>query len=83
MCRHGQPAASIGNCVLEVERNAEITSTYVDPDDSADTSRADVLVDPYGLIFDSSTGAAVNGARVRLLECGDGRARRPCSAMTV
>jgi uncharacterized repeat protein (TIGR01451 family) len=59
--------ANAGNCVLEVARNAEITSTYVDPENSADMSRANVLVDPYGLIFDSSTGQPVNGARVRLI----------------
>ncbi|HVF17539.1 MAG TPA: OmpA family protein [Steroidobacteraceae bacterium] len=64
--------ANVGNCVLEVERNAEITTTYVDPEDAADTSRANVLVDPYGLIFDSSTGAPVNGARVRLVNAATG-----------
>jgi uncharacterized repeat protein (TIGR01451 family) len=65
-------AATPGSCVLEVERNAELTTTYVDPDDTADTSRASALVDPYGLIFDSSTGAAVNGARVRLVDALSG-----------
>jgi uncharacterized repeat protein (TIGR01451 family) len=65
-------AANAANCVLEVERNGELTSTYVDPDNSADTSRANVLVDPYGLIFDSSTGAPINGARVRLIDAATG-----------
>lgn len=66
--------ATGANCVLEVERNASITSTYVDPDNSADTSRAQLLVDPYGLIFDSSTGAPVNGARVKLVDSKTGAA---------
>src|SRR5688572_16012108 len=59
--------ATSGNCVLEVARNSEIASLYTDPFDSADASRASALVDPYGLIFDSRTGAPINGARVRLI----------------
>lgn len=65
-------AAVVGNCMLEVERNAEVVSVYTDPTNDADTSSANVLVDPFGLIFDSSTGAAVNGARVRLLNAATG-----------
>jgi uncharacterized repeat protein (TIGR01451 family) len=65
-------AAVAGNCILEVERNADLTSTYIDPDNSADTSRANALVDPYGIIFDSSTGEPVNGARVRLMDAASG-----------
>jgi uncharacterized repeat protein (TIGR01451 family) len=65
-------SVSVGNCVLEVERNGEILSIYTDPRDGADTSRATALVDPYGLVFDSLTGAAVNGARVRLIDAATG-----------
>ncbi len=67
-------AASIvsGNCVLEVERNAEIDSLYVDASDATDTSSASALVDPYGLIFDSRTGTPINGARVRLIDATSG-----------
>ncbi len=61
-------SANAANCMLEVERNAEVSSLYVDPYDSADTSRATAMVDPYGLIFDSMTGAPINGARVRLID---------------
>ena len=64
--------AVVGNCVLEVERNAEINSVYVDPQDARDASRASALVDPFGLVFDSQTGEAVNGARVRLLDAKTG-----------
>ena len=66
-------AVTAGNCVLEVERNAQIrfasTSIAVD---AADTSSASALVDPYGLIFDSRTGAPINGARVRLIDATTG-----------
>jgi len=62
-------ANSVQNdCMLQVERNADIATQYVDPADSQDTSNATALVDPYGLIFDSQTGQPIDGARVRLLD---------------
>ncbi|HEY6641801.1 OmpA family protein [Povalibacter sp.] len=65
-------AASAGNCVLEVARNAALNSFYVDPLDARDVSNASALVDPYGLVFDSATGAPVDGARVRLIDNATG-----------
>ena len=65
-------AVTAGNCVLEVERNAQIDTRYVDAVDSTDTSSASALVDPYGLIFDSRTGTPINGARVRLIDATSG-----------
>jgi uncharacterized repeat protein (TIGR01451 family) len=67
-------AASVASadCALQVERNAELAATYVDPADNTDAAQADALVDPYGLVFDSQTGAAINGARVRLIDVGTG-----------
>ena len=46
----------------------ELDATYVDPTDNTDAAQADALVDPYGLVFDSQTGAPINGARVRLVD---------------
>ena len=60
------------DCALEVERNAQLVATYVDPSDNTDAAQADALVDPYGLVFDSQTGAAINGARVRLIDVTTG-----------
>jgi hypothetical protein len=65
-------AVTAGNCVLEVERNAEIDIRYVDAVDANDTSTASALVDPYGLVFDSRTGTPINGARVRLIDAATG-----------
>ena len=65
-------AVTAGNCVLEVERNAQIQTFYVDAVDAADTSSASALVDPYGLVFDSRTGTPINGARVRLIDAATG-----------
>ena len=60
--------------MLEVERNAQIDSLTSMRLDSTDTSSASALVDPYGLIFDSRTGAPINGARVRLIDATSGSA---------
>ena len=47
-----------------IRRSVRRTSIRLDAVDSASAS---ALIDPYGLVFDSRTGAAVNGARVRLV----------------
>ena len=60
------------DCALQVERNAQLDATYVDPTDNTDAAQADALVDPFGLVFDSQTGAAINGARVRLIDVTTG-----------
>ncbi len=65
-------AVAVGNCVLEVQRDTELVARYADPSDSADAATAAALVDPYGRVFDSQTGAAVNGARVRLVSAASG-----------
>ncbi len=67
-------AFTAGNCVLEVERNAQIQTFYVDAGDAADTSTASALVDPYGVVFDSRSGTPINGARVRLIDAATGMA---------
>ena len=53
--------AGLGRCRLRSRRSSatrELDATYVDPTDSSDAAQADALVDPYGLVFDSQTGAA-------------------------
>jgi uncharacterized repeat protein (TIGR01451 family) len=64
--------ANSGDCVLQVDRDSKLTVKYTDTYHNTDTSQADVLVDPYGLIFDSLTGRPVNGARVRLINVATG-----------
>jgi uncharacterized repeat protein (TIGR01451 family) len=65
-------SAASADCALQVERNAELEATYVDPTDDTDAAKADALVDPYGLVFDSQTGTPINGARVRLVDVATG-----------
>ena len=64
--------AAAADCALQVERNAQIDATYVDPVDNSDAAQADALVDPFGLVFDSQTGVPINGARVRLIHVATG-----------
>ncbi|MEJ0084480.1 MAG: OmpA family protein [Pseudomonadota bacterium] len=66
--------SAASDCALQVERNAQIDATYVDPTDSTDAAQADALVDPYGLVFDSQTGQPIDGARVRLVDNATGLA---------
>jgi len=67
-------STAAADCALQVERNAELDATYVDPTDATDAARADALVDPYGLVFDSQTGEPIDGARVRLVDNNTGLA---------
>ncbi len=62
-----------GDCVLQVARNEKLSVSYTDPLHAGDSSQASALVDPYGMVFDSSTGTAVNGARVRLVNAQTGQ----------
>jgi uncharacterized repeat protein (TIGR01451 family) len=66
--------AAVGDCVLDVQRDGELTASYVDALDSSDAATADALVDPFGIVFDSQTGQPVDGARVRLVGAGSGAA---------
>jgi uncharacterized repeat protein (TIGR01451 family) len=65
-------APTAGDCVLEVERDTELTARYADPQSATDTTSATALVDPFGVLFDSRTGTPVNGARVRLVDATSG-----------
>ncbi|MBC7983960.1 MAG: hypothetical protein H7Y02_08905, partial [Candidatus Obscuribacterales bacterium] len=65
-------AVVVGDCVLQVVRDSQIASRYVDPINAADIANASALVDPFGLVFDSTSGLAVNGAVVSLLNATTG-----------
>ncbi|MDH4164283.1 MAG: OmpA family protein [Nitrospirota bacterium] len=65
-------AAAIGNGVLNVAVETSIVANYIDSADATDTEVTAVLVDPYGMVFNSSTGAPVDGAIVSLLDVNTG-----------
>ena len=71
---HSSAAPANGDCVLQVDRDTRITASYTDIYNNSDTHDVSVLVDPYGLIFNSLTGQPVNGARVRLIDVATGMA---------
>ena len=56
---------------LAVEPECRIEAHYTDVSDGTDVSTAAALVDPYGIVFDSQTGEAIDGATVRILFTDD------------
>ena len=46
-------ATQVGDCVLDVQRDGDLTARYVDTFDATDIATAGALVDPFGLVFDS------------------------------
>ena len=60
-------AANPSNGQLGLQDNDVITADYADVIDGTDTSAASTLVDPFGIVFDSATGALLDGAQVTLV----------------
>ena len=60
------------NCALEVGPNSELTVTYTDLDDQTDTVSTTVLVDPFGVVFDSTTGSPIDNIVVTLIDDATG-----------
>lgn len=65
-------ATGENDCRLTVENHSEITASYTDSFDGTDTAASAVLVDPFGLIFDSQSGAPVSNVTVTLLDAMTG-----------
>jgi uncharacterized repeat protein (TIGR01451 family) len=84
-------AALPGSCVLELARDSSLDVHYVDPRNASDNATAAGLVDPFGVVFDSTTGEPIDGVRVRLLTAAglpaavfgdDGVSRYPSEMIT-
>ncbi len=60
------------DCVLQVAAGFDVSVMYVDPSDPSDISSDSALVDPLGLVFDSTTGQPLNDAIVRLIDVATG-----------
>ncbi|WP_455209540.1 OmpA family protein [Kaarinaea lacus] len=58
---------------LSVNINDTITVSYTDATDSSDSATASVLVDPYGVLFSTSDGTPLDGARVTLVDASTGQ----------
>lgn len=75
--RLGTSAApqSSGNCTLHVQEGASLQLDAMLPGAQTPLSSAqlDVLADPYGTVFDSTTGLPVSGAKVTLIDDATGQ----------
>ncbi len=56
------------DCVLAVEANETIFVSYTDVFDVTDVASNNILVDPFGIVFNSTTGQPVNGITVTLVD---------------
>lgn len=65
-------APSAGDCVLQGTMGAQVRLSYSDPADPADSAFALAGLDPIGVVFDSQTGAAVDGVTVQLIDVQSG-----------
>ena len=64
------------NGILDVAQETTITARYTDPADGADTVATTALVDPFGLVFDSSTGQPVDDVTLTLVDDASGQPAR-------
>jgi uncharacterized repeat protein (TIGR01451 family) len=55
------------NGLLDVLEGGQIEARYTDAADATDTVMTAALVDPYGLVFDSSTGLPVDNVQLTLV----------------
>lgn len=67
-------AATLYDGSLSVVDSTSILASYVDNDDATDTEALAALVDPFGIILNSSTGLGLNGATVTLVNADTGLA---------
>ena len=61
-------SAIVGSCSLEIDQPQSITLSYRDVSDALDLAVINILVDPFGVVFDSATGNPINGARISIID---------------
>ncbi|MGB7739313.1 MAG: OmpA family protein [Steroidobacteraceae bacterium] len=66
------PAPTRFDCRLSVIQGATLQANYTDDSFPADKAQASAVVDPFGIVFDSSTGLPVDGATVTLVDAATG-----------
>lgn len=60
------------NGLLEIDVNSNVAINYTDAQDAGDVLDINIIVDPYGKVFDSSTGLPLVGYRVTLVDADTG-----------
>jgi len=65
-------AATPNNGILSSAVGGNVNAQYVDAFDGSDSNFDAALIDPFGRVFDSRTGAAIDGAVVTLIDTTTG-----------
>ena len=60
------------NCFLEVADDSAVSASYQDENEATDVVAAAVLVDPFGIYFDSVTGEPISGTAISLIDDATG-----------
>ena len=61
-----------GDCNLQGTLNSTIQVDYSDPADATDSAQATATVDPVSVVFESRTGAVVDGAQIEIVDAISG-----------
>jgi len=64
--------AVAGDCLLQGVLNSTIQVSYSDPVDPTDTAQASATVDPVSVVFESLTGAVVDGVQIEIVDAISG-----------
>jgi uncharacterized repeat protein (TIGR01451 family) len=65
--------AKTHDCELSVKENAEVAVSYVDANDPSDTSSDQAPVDPFEVVFDSTSGKRLDGVTITLVDADTGK----------
>jgi uncharacterized repeat protein (TIGR01451 family) len=63
---------SPNNCMLGVAQNEAIETIYTDAFNQTDRSESSILVDPFGVLFDSLSGEPIDGVTIRMINVDTG-----------
>ncbi|MEO9970035.1 MAG: carboxypeptidase-like regulatory domain-containing protein [Hyphomonadaceae bacterium] len=60
------------DAVLSVPDMENLTATYVDTFDATEVSVDTAIIEPFGRVFDSATGAPIDGAQITIIDAATG-----------
>ncbi len=70
--RLAPPVLKTFDCSLTIETGVDVDINYEDSIFPGDISTAHILVDPFGVVFDSTNGKLVDGVRVSIVNAVNG-----------
>jgi len=71
LANNDEPHAHDGRISSRV--NSHISVKYFDVSDASDHTTSDVLIDPFGTVFDSNTGEALDGVSITMIDDSTGK----------